>query len=54
MLLATGRDESDVGRLFAGFTAWAEPFRSIVAELGGTRGARPEASHATGGPDDQH
>ena len=54
MLLATGRDEPDVGRLFAGFTAWAEPFRSIVAELGGTRGARPGTSQATGGRDDQH
>ncbi len=53
-LLATGRDEPDVGRLFAGFTAWAEPFRSIVAELGGTRGARPDTSGATGGRDEQH
>jgi hypothetical protein len=31
------RDPADVGRLFAGFTAYAEPFRSIVTELGGTR-----------------
>ncbi len=37
--LGAGRDEHDVGRLFAGFTAWAEPFRAIVTELGGTRGA---------------
>lgn len=32
-----GRQPADVGRLFAGFTAYAEPFRSIVTELGGTR-----------------
>jgi coenzyme F420-reducing hydrogenase gamma subunit len=39
-LIATGRDEPEVGRLFAGFTAWSEPFRTIVSDLGGTRGAR--------------
>jgi sulfhydrogenase subunit delta len=32
-----GREPADVGRLFAGFTAYAEPFRSIVTELGGAR-----------------
>lgn len=48
-LLATGRAEPDVGRLFAGFTAWAEPFRSLVTELGGTRGAGPEVREAAGG-----
>ena len=31
------RQPADVGRLFAGFTAYAEPFRTIVTELGGTR-----------------
>jgi sulfhydrogenase subunit delta len=31
------REPADVGRLFAGFTAYAEPFRTIVTELGGTR-----------------
>ncbi len=30
-----GRAPADVGRLFAGFTAFAEPFRTIVTELGG-------------------
>jgi coenzyme F420-reducing hydrogenase gamma subunit len=30
-----GRAPADVGRLYAGFTAYAEPFRSIVTELGG-------------------
>jgi sulfhydrogenase subunit delta len=34
---ADGREPAEVGRLFAGFTAWAEPFRSVVTELGGTR-----------------
>jgi len=37
--VGAGRDEPDVGRLFAGFTAWAEPFRTMVTELGGARGA---------------
>ena len=32
-----GREPAEVGRLFAGFTAYAEPFRSIVTELGGIR-----------------
>jgi coenzyme F420-reducing hydrogenase gamma subunit len=36
-LVAGGRSEADVGRLFAGFTAYAEPFRSVVTRLGGTR-----------------
>jgi sulfhydrogenase subunit delta len=35
--LLPGREPADVGRLFAGFTAWAEPFRTVVTELGGTR-----------------
>ncbi len=38
-LIAGGRDAAEVGRLFAGFTAWAEPFRSRVTALGGA--ARP-------------
>lgn len=44
-----GRDSADVGRLFAGFTAYAEPFRSIVTELGGIR--MDPAGPATVGPD---
>ncbi len=36
-LTAGGRSEADVGRLFAGFTAYAEPFRTVVTRLGGTR-----------------
>jgi hypothetical protein len=31
----TGRDPVDVGRLFAGFTGAAEPFRSVTENLGG-------------------
>jgi coenzyme F420-reducing hydrogenase gamma subunit len=30
-----GRAPADVGRLFAGFTAYSEPFRGVVTELGG-------------------
>ena len=44
------RDAADVGRLFAGFTAYAEPFRSIVTELGGTR--MDPAGPATARPTD--
>lgn len=29
-LRASGRSDGDIGRLFAGFTAYAEPFRSVV------------------------
>ena len=54
-----GRPPEDVGRLFAGFTAYAEPFRSVVTELHGTRmrgdpPPRPAARRGrrrTGGPD---
>lgn len=35
---ADGREDAEVGRLFAGFTAWSEPFRSMVTTLGGTPG----------------
>lgn len=35
--VANGGVPADVGRLFAGFTAYAEPFRSVVTRLGGTR-----------------
>jgi coenzyme F420-reducing hydrogenase gamma subunit len=37
-------ETEDVGRLFAGFTAYSEPFRSMVTDLGGTRGARREGA----------
>ena len=34
------RSREEIGRLFAGFTAYSEPFRSMVTELGGARTAR--------------
>ena len=37
-----GREPEDVGRLFAGFTVYAEPFRSMVTELGGVTPGRAE------------
>jgi coenzyme F420-reducing hydrogenase gamma subunit len=46
--LLVGRESADVGRLFAGFTAYAEPFRSIVTELGGIR--MDPTGPATAGP----
>jgi len=54
-----GMEPADVGRLFAGFTAYAEPFRDIVSELGvpgvtqpgvRTEPARRAASGATERP----
>ena len=65
--VADGREPADVGRLFAGFTAYAEPFRTVVTELHGTRTrddlvAKPQAMSARqrahgarkGGPDARH
>jgi sulfhydrogenase subunit delta len=51
-LVAAGRKGADVGRLFAGFTGWAEPFRSVVDRLGGTPGApvSPKTPGATPAP----
>ena len=40
--LADGRSSGDVGRLFAGFTAWSEPFRSVIDARGGPPGKRSE------------
>ncbi|HEX8940057.1 MAG TPA: hypothetical protein VF763_07825 [Candidatus Limnocylindrales bacterium] len=36
-LLAQGRAPEEVWRLFAGFTAYAEPFRGVLTELGAAR-----------------
>ncbi len=44
--LLEGIPDIEVGRLFAGFTAYNEPFRTAVTELGGTRGATPDAAWA--------
>jgi sulfhydrogenase subunit delta len=38
-----GRDDEDVSRLFAGFTAWSAPFRSVVEAYGGPPGQTPPA-----------
>jgi coenzyme F420-reducing hydrogenase gamma subunit len=35
--MGQGHPAPEVGRLFAGFTAYAEPFRGVVTGLGGTR-----------------
>lgn len=40
-LAGSGREDSDVARLFAGFTGWAGPFRSVVAAYGGPPGVIP-------------
>ena len=37
--LSDGRSAADVGRLFAGFTAWSGPFRAVVDAHGGPPGA---------------
>jgi coenzyme F420-reducing hydrogenase gamma subunit len=42
--MAADRPREDIGRLFAGFTAYSEPFRSMVTDLGGTRSGRPTAA----------
>jgi sulfhydrogenase subunit delta len=46
---AAGFDDSVVSARFAGFTAWAEPFRSVIDSHGGPPGAAP-APAATDAP----
>ncbi len=36
-----GREGLEVGRLFAGFTGWAPPYRAVVGEYGGPPGMTP-------------
>jgi sulfhydrogenase subunit delta len=48
--LAGDRPREELGRLFAGFTAYSEPFRSMVTELGGAKNGRPESSSAVAEP----
>jgi sulfhydrogenase subunit delta len=36
-----GRNDEDVSRLFAGFTAWSTPFRGVVRAYGGPPGQTP-------------
>jgi coenzyme F420-reducing hydrogenase gamma subunit len=45
-VVSGGRSAPEVGRLFAGFTAYAEPFRSVVTGLGGARTAADPRSPA--------
>jgi coenzyme F420-reducing hydrogenase gamma subunit len=47
-LAGGGRDGDDVSRLFAGFTGWAPPFRSVVREFGGPPGMTPAGSKEGG------
>jgi sulfhydrogenase subunit delta len=44
--LGDDRSAADVGRLFAGFTAWSEPFRSVIDAHGGPPG--PAAPRSKG------
>jgi coenzyme F420-reducing hydrogenase gamma subunit len=39
-----GRTPAETGRLFAGFTGYAIPFRDVVTELGGVPGSVPGAA----------
>ena len=45
--LSDGRSASDVGRLFAGFTAWAEPFQTVIDAQGGPPGPVQPATEPT-------
>jgi sulfhydrogenase subunit delta len=44
--LGDGRSAADVARLFAGFTAWSGPFRSVIDTNGGPPGS-PERDRGT-------
>jgi sulfhydrogenase subunit delta len=39
--IRTGLAPTEAGRLFAGFTGYAEPFRDVITELGGVPGTAP-------------
>jgi sulfhydrogenase subunit delta len=54
-LAGASREDGDVARLFAGFTGWAGPFRSVVAAYGGPPGVIPYAVPPTieGGRDER-
>ena len=45
--LSNDRSARDVGRLFAGFTAWSGPFRSTIDAHGGPPGLRGETAETT-------
>ena len=48
--MAGDRPREEIGRLFAGFTAYSEPFRSMVTELGGARRGPRDARPGTTTP----
>ena len=48
--IAQGEASETVGRRFAGFTAWAEPFRSMVTEHGGAPAAATPVTPSGGRP----
>ena len=50
LLASADRPREEVGRLFAGFTAYSEPFRTMVTELGGARTAGGAKSTAEPAP----
>ncbi len=41
---ADGREGVGISRLFAGFTGWSGPFRSVISEHGGPPGMTPAAT----------
>jgi sulfhydrogenase subunit delta len=45
--LSDGRSTAEVGRLFAGFTAWSEPFRAVIDAHGGPPGLTVEPPETT-------
>ena len=49
--MRTGLPPVEAGRLFAGFTGYAEPFRAVITELGGVPGTTASA-HTASAPDD--
>jgi coenzyme F420-reducing hydrogenase gamma subunit len=53
MLAASDHEDEEVARLFAGFTGWSGPFRSVVAAYGGPPGVipYPVPANAEGGRD---
>jgi sulfhydrogenase subunit delta len=46
--VGAGREDEDVARLFAGFTGWSGPFRSVSAAYGGPPGVIPYPVPASG------
>lgn len=47
-----GRSDADTAALFAGFTAYAKPFRAVIDQLGGPPGPSERPGRVTGTGDD--